>query len=135
MKFHSVFFVYFACNAVEHQMNTTAWPSLSDAIYFSQKLTASDYYKLLFMGLNPALPAQVGTWLHFTKLGSTELFAIKYADMKNKWTFVYLNFATNIGISATSFMIQKYIDGSEEDCSIAIANALEILQSCAKPLT
>ena len=28
-----------------------------------------------------------------------------------------------------------YIDGLVQDCSISIANTLEILQSCTKPLT
>ena len=32
------------------------------------------------------------------------------------------------------FSIDTYIDGLVQDCSISIANALEILQSCTKPL-
>ena len=65
---------YFACNFaavpswVSREYNILA--PLSDAIYFSWRLTASDVYKLLFMELNPALPSQVGIWLHFTKLGA-----------------------------------------------------------------
>ena len=72
MKFHNMLLAYFACNFaavpswVPSEYNILA--PLSDAIYVSQKLTAYDVYKLLFMGLNPALPAQVGIWLHFSKL-------------------------------------------------------------------
>ena len=31
-------------------------------------------------------------------------------------------------------IVKEYIDGSVQDCSISIANAMEILQSCTKPL-
>ena len=59
-----------ACVPYEHQGNTfTSSPCLMPSIYFTA-YDAYDVYKLLFMGPNPALPAQVGTWLHFTKLGS-----------------------------------------------------------------
>ena len=36
-------------------------------------------------------------------------------------------------ISRHLLLLMMYIDGLVQDCSISIANALEILQSCIKP--
>ena len=36
-------------------------------------------------------------------------------------------------LAATKHSTRIYIDGLVQDCSISSANALEVLQSCAKP--
>ena len=37
-------------------------------------------------------------------------------------------------LEAITDIIYQHVDGLVPDCSISIANALEILQSCTKPL-
>ena len=41
---------------------------------------------------------------------------------------------TNIVVTAMQYRQAGYINGLVQDCSISIANTLEILQSCTKPL-
>ena len=51
-------------------------------------------------------------------------------------TMAGLNFGATQGSSSVSINgknIERHTDGLVQDCSVSIANALEILQSCAKP--
>ena len=86
-------------------------------------------------------------WHHKSLLGCEGEFNIRvcsyqyrHSHYKDKQPFYLYDGKPYTGmclywISPGSFMLIKefHIDGSVQDCSISIANALEILQSCTKP--
>ena len=70
--------------------------------------------------------------------GNSSELGMTYAKPSSElWAFFVnrVSSCTDFGLSGIILMINYYIDGLVQDCSISIANALELLKSCTKPST
>ena len=119
-----------------HQMETfsalltlCAVNSLVTAEFPSQRPVTRGFDVFLDLRLNKLLSKQSRSWLFETPSQSLWRHCNILSVNDLKWPFLSMCLTYKIW----HFFDTDYINGWVQDCSISIANTLEIMQSCTKP--
>ena len=83
----------------------------------------------LFISVNLMVNVYLISWHN----GHVNLVAITGTTIRVPYHTVDVA-ATHMNIGCRDFIYRSYLDGVVQDCSNSIANAMELLQSCTKPL-